>query len=41
MILRPDFYTPDNSDSIALRKELGLRPDLTAPSFYSAGTVPK
>jgi len=28
MILRPDFYAPDNSDPIALRKELGLRPDL-------------
>src|SRR5713101_4762730 len=29
MILRPDFYAPDNSDPLALRKELGLRPDLT------------
>lgn len=28
MILRPDFYAPDNSDPVALRKELGLRPDL-------------
>jgi len=28
MILRPDFYVEDNSDPLALRKELGLRPDL-------------
>jgi hypothetical protein len=28
MILRPDFYVPDNSDPIALRGELGLKPDL-------------
>ena len=28
MILRPDFYVPDNSDPIALRDELGLKPDL-------------
>src|SRR6266478_3678203 len=28
MILRPDFYAPDNSDPIALRKELDLRVDL-------------
>jgi hypothetical protein len=28
MILRPDFYVPDNSDPVALRKELGLQPDL-------------
>jgi UDP-N-acetylglucosamine:LPS N-acetylglucosamine transferase len=28
MILRPDFYTPDNSDPIALRKEMGLRVEL-------------
>src|SRR6202022_2831164 len=27
MILRPDFYAPDNHDPIALRKELGLQPD--------------
>ena len=25
MILRPDFYAPDNSDPLALREELGLR----------------
>jgi UDP-N-acetylglucosamine:LPS N-acetylglucosamine transferase len=28
MILRPDFYVPDNSDPLLLRAELGLRPDL-------------
>jgi len=28
MILRPDFYLPDNTDPIALKRELGLTPDL-------------
>jgi UDP-N-acetylglucosamine:LPS N-acetylglucosamine transferase len=28
MILRPDFYLPDNSDPLALRAELGLQPAL-------------
>jgi len=28
MILRPDFYEPDDSDPLELRKEMGLRPDL-------------
>jgi hypothetical protein len=28
MILRPDFYLPDHTDPIALRKELGLQPDV-------------
>jgi UDP-N-acetylglucosamine:LPS N-acetylglucosamine transferase len=28
MILRPDFYVPDNSDPLALRAELGLQPNL-------------
>jgi 1,2-diacylglycerol 3-beta-galactosyltransferase len=37
MILRPDFYTPDNSDPIALRKELGLRPDLTTAIVLFGG----
>ncbi len=37
MILRPDFYTPDNSDSIALRKELDLRPDLTTAIVLFGG----
>jgi len=27
MILRPDFYLPDDGDPIALRHELGLQPD--------------
>src|ERR1700732_1864755 len=37
MILRPDFYVPDNSDPIALRKELGLRPDLTTAIVLFGG----
>lgn len=37
MILRPDFYAPDNSDPIALRKELGLRPDLTTAMVLFGG----
>lgn len=28
MILRPEFYVEDNSDPVALRDELGLRPDV-------------
>jgi hypothetical protein len=28
MILRPDFYVPDNTDPVALRRELGLSPEL-------------
>jgi len=28
MILRPDFYHPDNTDPVALRRELGLQPNL-------------
>ncbi len=28
MILRPDFYVQDNVDPLALRKEMGLQPDL-------------
>ena len=28
MILRPDFYAEDNSDPMALRREMGLREDL-------------
>jgi hypothetical protein len=28
MILRPDFYLPDNTDPVALRGELGLQPHL-------------
>ena len=37
MILRPDFYAPDNSDPIALRKELGLRPDLSTAIVLFGG----
>jgi hypothetical protein len=37
MILRPDFYAPDNSDPIVLRKELGLRPDLTTAIVLFGG----
>jgi len=37
MILRPDFYSTDNSDPIALRKELGLRPDLTTAIVLFGG----
>src|SRR5712671_4423413 len=37
MILRPDFYLEDNSDPIALRKELGLRPDLTTAIVLFGG----
>jgi 1,2-diacylglycerol 3-beta-galactosyltransferase len=28
MILRPDFYVEDNSNPVALRREMGLQPDL-------------
>ena len=28
MILRPDFYLPDKTDPVALRRELGLQPNL-------------
>jgi hypothetical protein len=37
MILRPDFYEQDDSDPIALRKELGLRPDLTTAIVLFGG----
>src|SRR5882762_264054 len=37
MILRPEFYTPDNSDPLALRKELGLRPDLSTAIMLFGG----
>jgi 1,2-diacylglycerol 3-beta-galactosyltransferase len=37
MILRPDFYIPDNSDPIALRKELGFQPDLTTAIVLFGG----
>jgi hypothetical protein len=28
MILRPEFYVPDHSDPLAIRTELGLKPDI-------------
>jgi hypothetical protein len=37
MILRPDFYVPDDSDPIALRKELGLKPDLATAIMLFGG----
>jgi Glycosyltransferase family 28 C-terminal domain len=37
MILRPDFYQPDNSDRIALRRELNLRPDLPTGMLLFGG----
>src|ERR1700682_3959251 len=37
MILRPEFYAPDNTDPIALRQELGLRPDLTTAIVLFGG----
>jgi len=37
MILRPDFYATDNSERSALRKELGLRPDLTTAIVLFGG----
>jgi len=37
MILRPEFYVADNSEPIALRKELGLRPDLTTAIVLFGG----
>ncbi len=40
MILRPDFYLPDNVDHWALRQELGLRPDLTTGILLFGGFGP-
>jgi Glycosyltransferase family 28 C-terminal domain len=37
MILRPDFYVPDHSDPVALRKEMGLRPDLATAVVLFGG----
>src|SRR5271156_3597498 len=37
MILRPDFYVPDNTDAIALRRELGLKPDLPTGMLLFGG----
>jgi Glycosyltransferase family 28 C-terminal domain len=37
MILRPDFYLPDNTDPLALRRELNLRPDLPTGMLLFGG----
>ena len=37
MILRPDFYFPENHDPVALRKELGLKPNLTTAFVLFGG----
>jgi len=37
MILRPDFYAPDNADPMALRQELGLRTDMTTGMVLFGG----
>jgi Glycosyltransferase family 28 C-terminal domain len=37
MILRPDFYVPDETDPIALRQELGLKPDLPTGMLLFGG----
>lgn len=37
MILRPDFYAADNSDPMAVRRELNLRSDLTTGMLLFGG----
>ena len=37
MILRPDFYLPDNTDPVAVRRELGLQPDLSTGILLFGG----
>jgi 1,2-diacylglycerol 3-beta-galactosyltransferase len=37
MILRPDFYEPDDSDPLELKKEMGLRADLPAAIVLFGG----
>ncbi len=37
MILRPDFYKADNTDPVALRRELNLRPDLPTGMLLFGG----
>jgi 1,2-diacylglycerol 3-beta-galactosyltransferase len=37
MILRPDFYVQDDSDPVALRREMGLREDLTTAIVLFGG----
>lgn len=37
MIVRPDFYASDSSDSLELRKHMGLRPDRTTAMVLFGG----
>src|SRR5215469_6811878 len=37
MILRPDFYVPENIDPVAVRQELRLRPDVTTAMLLFGG----
>jgi Glycosyltransferase family 28 C-terminal domain len=37
MILRPDFYEQDTSDPVAIRKELGLQPDVATAIVLFGG----
>jgi hypothetical protein len=37
MILRPDFYAPDSTDPIVLRRELGLQPDVPTGMLLFGG----
>jgi 1,2-diacylglycerol 3-beta-galactosyltransferase len=37
MILRPDFYLPDETDPVALRRELGLQTDLATGMLLFGG----
>jgi hypothetical protein len=41
MILRPDFYVPDNTDPMALRRELGLQPDQLTGMLLFGGSGSK
>jgi 1,2-diacylglycerol 3-beta-galactosyltransferase len=41
MILRPDFYLPDNSDPLAIRKELGLQTELPTGMLLFGGFCSK
>src|SRR5258708_16005691 len=37
MILRPDFYVPDNSDPVVFRREMGLQEGLSVPIVLFGG----
>ena len=39
MILRPDFYVPDDSDPLALRVDLGLKPDVPTAIVLFGGCL--